>query len=613
MGIVQSAGQVRRFLGSNRRLTLALILALVSAAATVVVPLLLARITDVIFSGVIGAKLPAGTSPEEAERILRESGEGDLANIATRLGARPGVGIDWDRLWTAAIYVGIALIIATASRIAGGLLVNTAVQRTIRRIRGMVENKVHRLPVSRLENRHRGEVLNAMTVDVDNFASVIGPVFVQLPVLLLTIVAVAVALVALSPFFAMIAFATIPVTAVLAVIVLRLAKPHMERQWQTTAAITAHVEDVYGARDMIAAYDAGGRTAEEFDQLNARLRKAGRTGQTWSASLNPVLTFLNAIVFVIIAVLGALKMLDGVVTLGVLQAVVMYTKQLASPISELTSTLPKLQSGFISFGRIRAFLAEEDEPGPAVDDHSPIEPVRHRRPPTIVFDDVHFAYDDTPVLQGVGLELPAGRTTALVGATGSGKTTMTSLLQRFVEPTAGRITIDGQDIAGLTRARVRSRLAVVTQDPWLFTGTAGENIDYGTRDGDVPDTSMIDVLLEGLPSGRDTLVSGDSDLLSAGEKQLLTVARALASDPDILILDEATSAADPRTELVIGRGLEALRNRTTTLIVTHRYSTLATADSIAVLAAGRIIEQGTAAELLAAGGEFARLYGGDPD
>lgn len=611
MGIVRSAGEVRSFLGSPRRLTFALILALVSAAATVVVPLLLARITDLIFSGVVGARLPAGTSPEEAERILRESGDGDLANIAAKLGAQPGVGIDWNQLWVAALYVGVALVVATATRIWGGLLVNTTVQRTILGIRARVEHKVHRLPVARLEGRRRGEVLNAMTVDVDNFASVIGPVFVHLPVLLLTILAVAVALVMLSPFFALIAFATIPVTAVLAVVVLRLAKPHMERQWQTTAAITAHVEDVYGARDMIATYDGCGRTANEFDRLNERLRQAARTGQTWSASLNPVLTFLNAIVFVIIAVLGALRMLDGAVTLGVLQAVVMYTQQLASPISELTSTLPKLQSGFISFGRVRAFLGETDEPGTAVDDQTILAPGRHRLPPRIAFEDVHFSYDDTPVLQGVSLELTAGRTTALVGATGSGKTTMTSLLQRFVDPTAGRITIDGQDIAELTRARVRSKLAVVTQDPWLFTGTAGENIDFGTHDGDVPDTSMIELLLEGLPSGRDTPVSGDSDLLSAGEKQLLTVARALASDPDILILDEATSAADPRTELVIGRGLDALRHRTTTLIVTHRYSTLATADSIAVLADGRIVEQGTAAELLAAGGEFARLYGGE--
>ncbi|ALG84697.1 ABC transporter permease [Gordonia phthalatica] len=598
MNVVQAVREVRAFLGSDRRLTFALVLALIAAATSVVIPLLLARMTDIIFSGVVGTKLAHGA--------------GDLGDIADRLGAHAGVGIDWHSLWAVAAVVGVALVVLTSSRICGGLLVNTAVQRAIRRIRERVENKIHRLPVAALEGRRRGEVLNAMTVDVDNFSSVIGPIFVQLPVLILTILAVATMLLVISPFFALIIFATIPVTTVLAIVVLRLAKPHMERQWKTTAAITAHVEDVYSARDMIAAYDGDRQTAAEFDELNDRLQRAGQTGQTWSATLTPTLTFLNAIVFVVIAVLGALRMLEGAVTLGVLQAVVMYAQQLSSPISELTSTLPRLQSGFISFGRVRAFLGESEEDGPAVDDPVVASPGRHRMPPRIVFDDVHFGYDDKLVLMGVDLELAAGRTTALVGATGSGKTTITSLLQRFVEPSAGVITIDGEDIADMARGRVRAQLAVVTQDPWLFSGTAGENVDFGTKEGRVPDSWMIDLLLAGLPNGRDTDVSGDNDIISAGEKQLLTVARALAGDPDILILDEATSAADPRTELVIGRGLEALRHRTTTLIVTHRYSTLATADSIAVLADGRIIEHGTADELLAAGGEFARLYGVSP-
>lgn len=599
---------VRAFLGSDRRLTAALVLAVIAAAVTVIVPVLLARITDVIFAGVIGAELPAGQSREQAAEALRRAGDPDRANIVLRQHVDPGAGIDWTRLWTVAAYVGVALVIVTASRIGSGLLVNTAVQNAVRRLRARVEHKVHRLPVAELEGRRRGEVLNAMTVDVDNFATVIGPLFVQLPVLVLTIVAVAAALIVISPFFSLIAFATIPVTVVLAVVVLRYARPHMKRQWQTTASITAHVEDVYGARDMIAAYDGHRQTTREFDELNRRLQRATRSGQSWSGAITPVLTFCNALVFVVLAVLGALKMLDGAVTLGTLQAVLLYTQQLASPVSELTSTLPKLQSGFISFGRIRDFLAEPDEPSPAVDDAPEPKHGRRRVPPRIVFDDVHFGYGDTPVLQGVTLELAAGRTTALVGATGSGKTTLTMLLQRFAEPTEGTITFDGADIAQMSRSAVRSQLAVVTQDPWLFSGTAGENVDFGAQDGRVPDREMIDSLLAGLPNGRDTLVSGDSGLLSAGEKQLLTVARALAAAPDVLILDEATSAADPRTELVIGRGLQALRDHTTTLVVTHRFSTLATADTVAVLADGRIIETGTASELLAAGGEFARLY-----
>lgn len=597
MKVFAVLGELRRFLGSDRRLSFALLLAAIAAAATIAIPYLLAQITDIIFSGVLGGKLTSGGSDQR-----------DLTKMADKLGTEVGASIDWSSLWTVAGYTAIAIAIVAGARIGSGLLVNTAVQRAIRTIRERVESKVHRLPVDRLEGRRRGEVLNAMTVDVDNLATVIGPLFVQLPVLLMTVIAVAVALLLISPFFALIAFATIPVTGILAVVVLRYAKPHMARQWQTTAAITAHVEDVYSARDMLAAYDATPQTSRDFDGLNSRLERASRSGQSWSGSLTPVLTFCNAIVFVVIAILGALKMLDGAVTLGTLQAVVMYTQQLAQPVSEVTSTLPKLQSGFISFGRVRAFLADPEEAAPAVDDPPVTVLGRHRLPPRIVFDDISFAYDDTPVLSGASLEIAPGQTTALVGATGSGKTTLTSLLQRFLDPTSGTITIDGEDIAQMTRSQVRARLAVVTQEPWLFEGTAGENIDYGAPDGHRVNDPMIDSLLAALPSGRDTEIAGDSGLLSAGEKQLLTLARALAANPDVLILDEATSAADPRTELIISRGLEALRQRTTTLIVTHRYSTLATADSIAVLADGRIVEHGTASELLAAGGEFARLY-----
>jgi ATP-binding cassette subfamily B protein len=279
-------------------------------------------------------------------------------------------------------------------------------------------------------------------------------------------------------------------------------------------------------------------------------------------------------------------------------------------LSELTGTLPTLQAGLVSVGRVREFLAREEETAPAVDD-GPVAARhgRHRTPPRIVFEDVSFAYGDgPPVLSGVDLVVEPGTTTALVGATGSGKTTLTALLQRFADPTGGRITVDGTDIVDLTRSEVRSLMAVVTQDPWLFTGTAGENIDLGAANGvDMADPT-VHTLLAALPSGVSTEVSGDVETLSAGEKQLITVARALAAHPDILILDEATSAADPRSELLIQRGLESLRHRTTTLIVTHRMSTLAAADEVAVLAEGRIVERGTAQDLLAAGGEFARIY-----
>ncbi|WP_353107666.1 ABC transporter ATP-binding protein [Gordonia sp. (in: high G+C Gram-positive bacteria)] len=610
MKIFRALGEVRRFLGAGRSLTWALALAIVSALLTVAVPWLLAQVTNIIFAGALGANLDEGATHDQMVEALRDAGDDRQANIVSAIGATPGVGIDWSLLWTYTAVTLAAFVLAAGARIGGGLILNAAVQRAIRRLRRRVESKLHRMPVTALEGGRRGEVLNAVTVDVDNVATLIGPVFVQLPVVLLTIVGVSAALIWVSGFFAMIAFLTVPISAVAVALILRFARPHVKRQWAAQSSLTAHAEDVYAARDMLSAYDAHRATERQFTAVNSELAHATRTGQTWSGALGPVLTLCNALAFVTVAVLGAFKMLDGAVTLGVLQAVVLYTQQLSSALSELTGTLPTLQSGLVSVGRVREFLARKEEIAPAVDD-DPVTPRhgRHRTPPRIVFEDVSFAYTDgPPVLNGVDLVVEPGTTTALVGATGSGKTTLTALVQRFADPTGGRITVDGTDITDLTRSEVRSLMAVVTQDPWLFTGTAGENIDLGAAHGVETADPTVHTLLAALPSGAATEVSGDVETLSAGEKQLITVARALAAQPDILILDEATSAADPRSELLIQRGLESLRHRTTTLIVTHRMSTLAAADEVAVLAGGRIVEQGTAQDLLAAGGEFARIY-----
>lgn len=613
MNLLRVARVIRRDIAADRRLLVAVGVTLLSTAFAIALPLVLARMTNTVFAGIVGGRLPAGQSLADAVAGLRESGHGDLANVAETSGAVPGVGIDWNLLWLEAAVAIAVLLLMTGLEALGAVLLNRVVAESNRVTRADMEDKLHRLPVSAFEGGSRGATLNAVTTDVTNLGTLIGPLFVQMPVIVVTVVCVAVVLLAVSPLLALIVFASLPITAGVAFVVIRRAQPHVERQWTTTSALAEHVEDTYSAREMLIAYDSYDKHAGRFDTLNADLARATRTSQAWGGVLSPLLSLVNTLVFVLLAVVGALRMLDGAITLGALQAVVIYARQLSSPLIELAGVLPRLQSGLVSYGRVRKFLDQRGEHKPAVDDPPALPGGRHARPPAISFEGVRFAYGDGPViLDGIDLHLAPGSSTALVGVTGSGKTTLTSLLQRFVDPVEGRITLDGNDIAQCARSEVRAQMAVVAQDSWLFTGTVGDNIAFGTPEDRVPSSPVIEEILADLLVGPDTLVSGDSGQLSTGEKQLITVARALAAEARVLILDEATSAADPRTELLIQRGLATLRARTTTVIITHRLSTLRAVDDVAVLCEGRIVERGSAEELIVAGGEFARLYGARP-
>ena len=582
-------GQVRV---SRPRMAAVSALAVLAAVGTLTAPIILGGATNVIVEGT-GGLGPDATGASGA--------------------------MDWNLLWTLIAVAAAVYVVGYACTLTQGLLLTRTVQLSIARLRTKVSELIPRVPVGFTESTNRGELMAKATTHIDNSTTVLGPVFVSLPTNLLTAVCTTFVLFWISPLLALIILLSAPVSAALSIVVATRAKPHLQSQWKATAALSGSFEEELTARQMLKAYDAGHIARERFTALNDTLFGSMRSAQWAAGTLAPVLTCVNAIVFLILAVVGGIQVINGHLSLGAAQVVVVFASQLAASVKELAGFLPRIQSGAVSAAQVRELLLTPTEPDPAVDTtHLPPLP---GSPPRIDFDGVSFGYEPgTQVLHDVTFSMPPGTTTAIVGTTGSGKTTLTGLLQCFYAPGSGRVRIDGIDIADLGRAGVRSMLAAVAQEPWLFTGSVGDNIAYGLRQtGDAGDDhdqelrlaeaivdSHVGQIVSVLPEGLGTVVGHDGGNLSAGELQLVTVARAIAARPRILVLDEATSSADPRTELLIQRALLKLRSTTTTLLVTHRLATAALADQIVVLEGGRVVECGTHHELMVAGGSYAQ-------
>ncbi|MEV4314242.1 ABC transporter ATP-binding protein [Actinocrispum sp. NPDC049592] len=621
MGAGGQAEKALDFKGSGLRLlrTLApqramvwtvLVLGVISVAFNVVGPKVLGQATDLIFAGIIGAQLPAGATKAQIVDGLRARGENTKADMIAGMDIVPGHGIDFDAVGRVLLIVLGLFVIASVFALLQARLTTIIVQRAVFDLREQVEHKFARLPLRYFDQQPRGEVLSRVTNDIDNLAQSLQQSMSQLLVSLFSVVGVLVLMFVISPLLAVIALVTVPIMVYVSAKIGKRAQPQFIKQWSTTGKLNGHIEEVYTGHSLVKAFGRQQASADTFQKHNDGLYEAGFKAQFVSGLIQPTMMFIGNLNYVLVAVVGALRVASGSLSLGDLQAFIQYSRQFTQPLTQVASMANLLQSGVASAERVFALLdADEQEPDPA----EPVSPTQVRG--RVEFQDVSFRYvPDTPLIEDLTLAVDPGQTVAIVGPTGAGKTTLVNLLMRFYEIDSGRITLDGVDIATMTREDLRSRTGMVLQDAWLFGGTIADNIAYGNANAtreqivEAAKATHVDHFCRILPNGYDTVIDEDGGNLSAGERQLITVARAFLAEPAILILDEATSSVDTRTEVLVQRAMNSLRQGRTSFVIAHRLSTIRDADLILVMEHGQIVEQGTHESLLATEGAYFRLY-----
>ncbi len=589
-----------------------LALTVLSVLLSAVGPRILGRATDLIFAGLLGGNREPGTTREELAEQLRAAGEGKQADlIASMEDLVPGRGVDFDRVGEVLLIVLAIYVLGSVLAWIAGYVLNDVVQGTVLRMRADVEDKVNRLPLSYFDSQPRGELLSRVTNDIDNVSQSLQQTMSQLLTSVLTVFAVLSMMIWISPLLAIVAVVTVPLAMVITGRVMRRSQGMFVQQWRRTGRLNAHIEETFSGHSLVKVFGRQADSERVFAEENEELFRASFSAQFVSGLIMPIMMFIGNLNYVVVAVLGGLRVASGSLSLGEVQAFIQYTRQFTQPLSQVASMANLLQSGVASAERVFELLDAPEEPADGID--APVAAALRRG--EVRFEHVAFSYQpDQPLIGDLSLVAEPGHTVAIVGPTGAGKTTLVNLVMRFYDLHEGRITLDGIDIATMPRAALRSQIGMVLQDTWLFEGTIRDNIAYGNPDA-TPEqilaaarATYVDRFVHSLPDGYDTVVDEEGSNLSAGERQLVTIARAFLSDPALLILDEATSSVDTRTELLLQKAMAALRTDRTSFVIAHRLSTIRDADLILVMEGGAIVEQGEHDQLLASDGAYARLY-----
>lgn len=522
----------------------------------------------------------------------------------------PGAGVDFAYIWQILFWLAGLYVLSAAFGYVQQYIMAGVAQKTVYDLRGEVGAKLNRLPLKFFDSKTHGEILSRVTNDVDNIATTLQQSLTQAITSIVTVLGVIIMMLSISPTMTLIVLVTLPLSAVLTMGMMKRSQTYFKAQQKALGELNGHVEEMFTGHKVVKAFGREQASLAEFDRVNAKLKEAGWKAQFISGLIFPIMTFVNNLGYVLVCVVGGIFVTRRVIEIGDVQAFIQYSRQFGQPVAQLAQITNVIQSTVASAERVFELLDEQEEIPEAAGAGAITEPRGEVR-----FEQVQFGYrPDVPLMQDLNIDVKQGQVVAIVGPTGAGKTTLVNLLMRFYEIQGGGITIDGVDIRELQRGKLRSLFGMVLQDTWLFHGTIRENIAYGRPAARMEEVvraaraAHADHFIRTLPEGYETILNEEASNISQGQKQLLTIARAILADPAILILDEATSSVDTRTELQIQSAMKSLMQGRTSFVIAHRLSTIRDADTILVMNEGAVIEMGSHQELLARGGFYAELY-----